>query len=638
MFRTRHGQLQRSARSGVIVSWSLALLAAACTGETGPVGPMGLQGPEGKQGPQGEPGVDGKDGVDGTDGKDGVNGTDGKDGVDGTDGADGEDGKDGTNGKDGVDGSDATPRPVGLSLSLLGRHSTGLFDEGSQEIISYDSKTGRLFTMNAAAQTVDVLNISDPQHPARVGTIDVTQADARALGDITSVSARAGLVAVAVGANPRTDPGLVLFYDAQTLALRGKVEVGALPDMITFTPDGTKIVVAIEGEPNDDYTVDPEGAVGIIGVPDDFTGPIQYTTADFHAFDTKAAELRAKGVRIFGPKHENDTWTPSGATVSQDLEPEYVAVSADSKKAWVTLQENNAIAVVNLETASVEEIRPLGFKNFNLLGNEFDPSDKDKGAYLRAWPVYGMYMPDAVARFEVAGETYLVTANEGDVRAFGDFNDAVRVSTLELDPVAFPNASELKADAALGRLQVTPNLGDSNADHKYERLYAFGGRSFSIWKADTGQLIYDSGNELELITAKRLGDGFNSSHAASGGDARSDDKGPEPEGVTVATIEGSTFAFITLERPGGVMIYDVTLPESPRFVSYVNTRDITQTYGGEGFVWDEAAQQRIGDLGPEASVYIPSTEPGEPGILALGNEVSGTTVLFRVTPLYGVLP
>jgi DNA-binding beta-propeller fold protein YncE len=650
-----------NAWSGVF-ALMLGIALAGCSGEDGAVGPQGPQGepgPQGEQGEQGEPGPQGEQGEQGEpgpqgeqgepgpqgeqgepgpageagpQGEQGEQGEQGDTGPQGETGEQGEQGEQGETGATGADGEDATPRPVGLSLEFVGRHETGLFDQGASEIVAYDASTGRLFSVNAAAGTVDVLDITDPSAIELVDSIDVAGSDPlRELGAANSVAVSGGYLAVAIEADPKTDPGIVAFYDTATLDLIATVEVGAQPDMLTFTPDGTKVLVANEAEPDTTYTIDPPGSVSIITIDDDFATQPTVATAGFTAFDADPAALRNAGVRVFGVNA-----SATAATPSQDLEPEYIAVSADGATAWVTLQEANAIATVDVESATVTAIRSLGFKNHALLGNEFDPNDSDKVATLRNYPVFGMYQPDAIAAYEVAGQTYLVTANEGDVREWGTFEEASRLgsSSYVLDPTAFPNAAELKLNMALGRLNVTHYLGDTDNDGDFDRIYAFGGRSFSVWRATTGELVYDSGNQFELITANRLGANFNSTNTANSGETRSDDKGPEPEALAIATIERSTFAFIGLERPGGVMVYDITLPESPRFVSYANSRDFSVTF--DGTVPEELSA--AGDLGPESIVYIPSAADGEPGLLAVGNESSGTTALFRVTPLYGVLP
>jgi hypothetical protein len=633
-------KLHSSVWAGVFAAM-FGLVSASCSGDDGAVGPRGPagepgpRGERGERGPQGEtgePGPRGERGERGPRGEDGEPGPAGEAGPQGEQGDPGERGEQGEPGADGEDGEDATPRPVGLSLEFLSRHETGLFDEGASEIVTYDAETGRLFAVNAAASVVDVLDITDPSAIELVESIDVAGADpSRSLGAANSVAVHGGYLAVAIEADPKTDPGIVAFYTTDTLEFLTSVEVGALPDMLTFTPDGTKVLVANEAEPDDTYTIDPPGSVSIISINDDFATQPSVASVGFTAFDADPAALRTAGVRVFGVNA-----SAVAATPSQDLEPEYIAVSADGSTAWVTLQEANAIAVVDVDTAAVTAIRALGFKNHALLGNELDPNDSDKVATLKNYPVFGMYQPDTIAAYEVAGQTYLVTANEGDVREWGSFVEGSRLSSSAyvLDPTLFPNAADLKLNTNLGRLNVTRYLGDTDNDGDFDRIYAFGGRSFSVWRASTGELVYDSGNQFELITANRLGANFNATNTANSGETRSDDKGPEPEALAIATIERSTFAFIGLERVGGVMVYDITLPESPRFVSYINSRNFGVAFDGSV----PAELSSAGDLGPESIVYIPSATAGEPGLLAVGNESSGTTALFRVTPLYGVLP
>jgi hypothetical protein len=200
------------------------------------------------------------------------------------------------------------------------------------------------------------------------------------------------------------------------------VEVGALPDMLVFTPDGKRVLVANEGEPNDAYDVDPEGSVSIIDLPNDITKLTQANvrTATFDKFND--AELDPS-IRIFGP----------GATVAQDLEPEYITVSKDSKTAWVALQENNAIAVLDIDSGEFTALRGLGFKDHRLPGNELDVSDRDKQINITNWPVFGIYQPDAIASYDYQGRTYIVTANEGDARDYDGFSEEFRVKDLMLD-------------------------------------------------------------------------------------------------------------------------------------------------------------------------------------------------------------
>ncbi|MBN3876121.1 MAG: putative Ig domain-containing protein [Nostoc sp. JL23] len=380
--------------------------------------------------------------------------------------------------------------------------------------------------------------------------------------------------------------------------------------MLTFTPDGTKVLVANEGEPNS-YgqvnLVDPEGSVSII----DISGGVANATvaqASFTSFNSQIATLKAAGVRITGP----------GSTVAQDLEPEYIAVSPDGKTARITLQENNAIAILDIASATITNILPLGAKNYNLPGNGLDASDRDLTSSsgkinIQNWPVFGLYQPDAIASFTANGQTYYITANEGDSRDYTGFSEEIRVGAngYVLDPTVFPNAATLKQNTNLGRLTVTNATGDTDGDGDFDRIEAFGGRSFSIWNA-SGNQIFDSGDQFEQITATKVPTLFNSDGAADTFDTRSDNKGPEPEGVAIGVINNRTYAFIGLERTGDVIVYEVTNPNKPSFVQYINT---PENVAIEGLTFVSAADS-------------PTGKP----LLVTTAEVSKTVAVFEVTP------
>jgi 5'-nucleotidase len=329
-----------------------------------------------------------------------------------------------------------------------------------------------------------------------------------------------------------------------------------------------------------------------------------------------------EGVRVFGPQPHGDDHP-----VSRNLEPEYITI--DGKTAYVSLQEANAVAVVQLSSATVREILPLGAKDLGAAENALDPSDRDDVHALRTYQgLKGLYMPDAIQSYTAGGETYLVTANEGDAREWGEYVEASRVKDLAEDgqgPVCAtsPLAGAL-GDADLGRLNVTIEDGFDAEAGCYSELYAFGGRSFSIWTTD-GERVFDSGSEFEEITAAAIPDFVNSNHSESNFEGRSDDKGPEPETVELGEVAGRTYAFVGFERVGGIAVYDVTDPASSSFVTYVNNRDFSVSVEDGG---DLAA---AGDLGPEGIAFIPAEESttGTP-LLAVGNEVSGTTTLFEI--------
>lgn len=501
---------------------------------------------------------------------------------------------------------------ISISLSRLGQHQTGVFAEGAAEIVAYDANTHRVFAINASAASVDVLDVNDPANPMLIATIDATALGASA----NSVDVHKGVVAVAIEANDKQAKGVVAFYDATSLSLLNSVPVGALPDMVTFTPNGRYVLVANEGEPNADYTVDPEGSVSVI----DLRGGIKHarvSTADFHRFNGKEEALRAQGIRIFGP----------GATASMDFEPEYITVSSDSRTAWVSLQEANALAMIDIQHARVIDLQPLGTKDHSLTGNELDASDKDSAINITNWPIKGMYMPDTIASYNFRGRTFIVTANEGDSRDYDGYSEEVRVKDLTLDPLAYPNAADLQKSGNLGRLKTTTANGDTDGDGDVDEIYSYGARSFSIRNA-RGDLVFDSGADFERITAALLPDAFNSNNDENNSfDSRSDDKGPEPEGLALGEIKGHTFAFIGLERIGGVMVYDVTNPYDVQYVDYINNRDFVV----DAQLPDGSTNPLAGDLGPEGLKFIPAHQsPNHKPMLVVGNEVSGTTTLYQI--------
>lgn len=488
-------------------------------------------------------------------------------------------------------------------FAVIGSYRTGLADgtgdRTAAETVAYGE--GRIYLTNSTDNSLDIVDVSDPSAPALLKRVSLAAYGAGP----NSVAFSDGVVAVAVEASPKTDPGAVVFLDAEGAYLN-RVKAGALPDMLTFTPNGRLLLVANEGEPSNDYQLDPVGSISAIRIGDEGVSALNdddVITIGFASFD--ASSLRAQGVRIFGP----------GASAAQDLEPEYITVTQNNQLAFVSLQENNAVAVVDLQELRATRILPLGFKNHLLAGQGLDPSDRDGAIKIAPWPVYGMYQPDALDTYEVRGRTYFVTANEGNAR---DYNPGLReeatVSSLALDPTTFPNASALKANAALGRLTVTRMDGDTDGDGDYDRLYAFGARSFSIWDA-AGQQVYDSGDSFEQRVAQAQPANFNANNSSNAFDNRSDNKGPEPEGVSLGKLGGRTYAFIGLEREGGVMIFDVSEPSAPSYVQYLNSRNFAVAPGQT-------------DSGPEVVVFVKEGPDDRPLIL-LANEVSGSITLIQ---------
>ncbi|WP_299384049.1 choice-of-anchor I family protein [uncultured Lacinutrix sp.] len=455
--------------------------------------------------------------------------------------------------------------------------------EASAEISAFDALTKKLFVTNSESNEISIYNISDLDTPVQEASINLN-----AYGAPNSVAVSNGKLAVAIEADVKQNPGKILVYNTSDASLINQYTVGALPDMVTFSNNGNIILSANEGEPNDDYTVDPMGTVSIIDINDD-----SVTTLDFSAFNGQEASLEAQGFRVFGPN----------ANLATDVEPEYIAISDDSQNAWVTLQENNGIAKINLLTKTIEAIYPLGFKDYSLAQNSLDASDKDLVTELKNWPVKGMYQPDAIVYVNIGGTEYVISANEGDSRDYDGFSEEERLKDLTLDETIFPASLEYLNDENLGRLKVTTALGDTDNDGDLEEIYSYGARSFSIWNAN-GTLAYDSGNSIATETLALTPNQFNDE------DGRSDDKGAEPESVDVLNIGDQRYIlFVGLERTDQVMVYDITNPTAPTFLAILS---------------------HSGDEAPEGLLVVPAEDsPNGKDLLIVSNEDSGTVTFYE---------
>ena len=493
-----------------------------------------------------------------------------------------------------------------LQMNLLSSFSNGAEGTNSAEIVAHDSTTQRLYIVNSIGAKLDIVNFANPSAPVLISSIPISS-----YGNINSLTVYNGIVAAAIENTVPESPGSVVFFNASG-AFINQVTVGAMPDMITFNHDHTKIVVACEGQPKSDYSIDPVGSIAIV----DLTPGIASLTnanvaiAGFTAWNGQEASLRAQGIRINGP----------GSSAAQDFEPEYITISDDNQTAYVSLQENNAMAVVNLNTATVTAIRPLGLSDFSS-GNGMDASDQTSGVFISSVPVKGMYMPDALAHSTIGGTEYIFSANEGDAREYTALTDVARISATSLDATAFPDQTILKSNQFLGRLNAIQANGDTDNDGDIDEIRVFGTRSFSIWNAATGALVFDSKDLLEQITAAHptLSGLFNASNTSgtSATKNRSDDKGPEPEGVSTAFINGNHYLFVSLERVGGVLIFNVDNPAAPVFSGYYNNRTVGANSGP--------------DRGAEGIIYIRKTaSPNGQDLVILANEVSSTLSVYQL--------
>jgi hypothetical protein len=516
-----------------------------------------------------------------------------------------------------------------IRLAYLGRYTMGIFGSGGAGQPAYDPESRRLFVVNADRGWIDTVDLSDPEAPQRLQRQVVLGYG----GFPESIALSRGILAVAFTSLDGTLPGKVLFFDVDGRRIGDIVRVGVRPVQLRFTPDGQRLVVVNHGEANDAYTIDPEGTVSIIdlGIADPACRGVacairpRAVQLDFRAFDRQKAALRRDGVRIYGP----------GASVAQDLEPESVAIAPDGAVAWVNLQRNNAIALIDLAGPGIEKIFALATKDHGRPGAGLDGSSVDGEINIRPWPIRAFYNPDGFAAYRVAGETFLVSANEGDPRESTAFVEEAQLRTLRLDAEVFPNAAVLQEERNLGRLRVSRVDGDLDGDGALDEVFAYGGRSFAIW-SDAGELIFDSGDELERIVAEAVPSCFNCSGGSNRFDERSDARGPEPEALAIGRAFGRDYLFLAPERIGGLYVYDITDPRAPVFQHYVNFRDFSvdprQVCAPDRPVSERCAA--AGDLEPEGVLFIAAADSpiGEP-LVVLTHELSTSATIYRVDEL-----
>ncbi|WP_100402111.1 choice-of-anchor I family protein [Bacillus sp. FJAT-42315] len=492
-----------------------------------------------------------------------------------------------------------------------------LAGEGGTEILAYDTESKQAFVTNGAKSGLDILSFgnlkSDSfQNIPSKKRILVKDFGIEQAKDITSVAVHPtkDIVALSVVSDPKTDPGFIVFLTKQGEFLT-KVQVGALPDMVTFTPDGQKVLVANEGEPNDDYSVDPEGSISMI---------------DISKGVKKNETLTAKTLTFTNVPLDDQVRVGSKGTVLQQLEPEYISVTADSKKAFVSLQENNAIATIDLEANKIVNVKGLGVKDHSIAGNELD-GKKDKKINIEKLPLLGYYMPDAIDVYTTGGKTYILTPNEGDARDYAAYSEEAKIKDIQkeikLDAKHYQGYTQeeldkLTADGLLDQLadtNITTENGKVNGT--YESLHTYGARSFSIFDAETMELVFDSGSQFETIIAKAQPEYFNTTNDEIAFDKRSSAKGPEPETVVKGSIDGKNYAFVALERQSAIMVYDITNPKQSKFVTMVSSRDFSADVKG--------------DVSPEGLQFIAADKSptGQPLLMAT-HEVSGTVAVYEL--------
>ena len=496
-----------------------------------------------------------------------------------------------------------------LQMELAGRYNSGAMSEegGSLEIVQFNARNGFAYAVSGLKGTLIAIDLNGGMDGEKVTALGGTEYDVKSMvrsyGDMTSVaiSPDGTHLAVAIQAVDYDEQGSVALFTCQangSLTHLSTVEVGVQPDMVTFTPEGSKILTANEGEPRMGYSaagaVDPKGSVSIID-----TKTFVVETVGFDNFDSDDARqaLVDKGILL-----------KKNTAPSVDLEPEYIACTDDT--AYVSCQEANAIAVLDLDNAQFTGIYSVGFEDYSRVA--IDINKKDETYAPKTYDnLLGIRMPDGISLYEIGGETYLLTANEGDARAWPVETEADSNEIKDKES----QVTGLKPGGKVTWFDVDQYDGlEAGTD------YIFGGRSFTLFKVTRNGLeeAFDSGSDFERITNEKLPEYFNCSNDTIEIEDRSGKKGPEPESVAVGTVGSKTYAFIALERIGGVMVYDITAPENTEFVNYINSREFNNNIQG--------------DVSPEGLCFIPAAQSktGKPLLLA-ACEVSGTLAVYELT-------
>lgn len=510
-----------------------------------------------------------------------------------------------------------------IKADLLAEYVTGAgFDEAGTEIVAYNPTNKTLYSVNGATSSLDVIDASQLAEGKLQLKTSIVLADLGVkAGDVTSVAVHptGTYLAVAAPAEEKTDNGSVVFLDAEGKLL-SVVEVGALPDSLAFSADGLKLVVANEGEPSDDYKTNPAGSISVIKTTAEASEIKQDQVVTLEiAKDLLPSDLR-----------------PLGATPEDQLnnvEPEYVTIDNQSAFAYVSLQEVNAIAKVDLNAPGIEKVTSMTYKDHTRPENGLDTNDEDGKPVIQPEPVLGLYQPDGLAYINIDGTDYILTANEGDSQDYEGFSEEIDIKELleggllDLKAENYAGISQEELDKLvqeglkdLINLKVTTDHNYKEGD-KHTALVAFGGRSFSIFKADDLSMIYDSGDYLEMITGNERPDMFNpdfESETEFKVDGRSDNKGPEPEAVVAGKIGDKTYAFIAMERTSAVMVFDVTSPHTPIYVTTINR--------------PKTADGKFMEIAPEGLQFIPAeVSPTGKALLFVAHEVSGVISVYQLT-------
>lgn len=504
--------------------------------------------------------------------------------------------------------------------------------EGSAEIGTFHAASKRIFATNGVKNSIDIFDISDVANPKKVGSVSLSPYG----NDVTSVAAGRDVVVAVVNVSdkfsatgiPTTTNGKIVVFDTNGKVLSSPDVLGVLPDSVSFAPDGTTALVAIEGQPvcakddpataakeDTDYSKasDPVGGVTVVDLTNPAAPVLRF--AGFDKFTVKA--MKAKGIAVSSVVND----------VSKDFEPEFVS-AVDNNYAFVTIQEANAIGKLNIRTATFENVTRAFESKLESVAR--DTSDRDAGAGPRNYKrVVGASQPDAIAAFTAGAGQYYVTANEGDAREYTCLNDDLRASGLKVDPRRFPDWKAWSANAALGRAKVNPTIGDLDGDGDIDNIHLRGTNSMTIYR--NGSVIWDSGELLDQIQTQAFGvANINGSHSLSSdkstmnyvGQDRSDDKGAEPEGVAVGMVGDRRIAILGLERMTALAIFDITVPKKPVFQEWIQMLPAKATPAKDVKHWS-----------PEGIVFVPADKsPSGKALIITSYELSGSLSIHQIEP------
>lgn len=491
-----------------------------------------------------------------------------------------------------------------LPFAKVHTYQAGSYNSGATKYISFDHTVQQLYSINQGALGFDIIDYSDVFKPNVKQTVDVSSF----MNHIRSIETSGGDVFVAGDGSSPQLPGKLLIYNSNGV-YRKQLSLGVTPDRMKFSPDDITLIIANEGIPDSAYSTDPPGTINVINTSAgvNFITQADVKTVDFTLLDTVAYDSLI---------HVYDN---AGQSPSQDLEPEAIAITSNGQKAIIAIQENNALAVIDIQTASLDEVLGMGYRDYNLEG--LDASDLSKNINIDTHQrLYGIHQPSDIEAFNHMGAEYVLTANQGAPREYAGYDETVRVKNQPVDPSKFSNLSSLLEDTILGRLRVTSAFGDHNGDFLHDSLLAFGSRSISIWDS-TGTEVWNSGDYIPQVIALLHAANFSSSAVDNSSyKTRSDDMGIEPSTIAVGEIDGKRYAFVGLYQMGGIFIYDITDPLNPVFELYELNRDFSFP----------ASDPMAGDLGPTDLEFVPATKTNLGiALLFVANEVSGSISVYQ---------